>query len=224
MASNDKHDEPFPPYSPHVEFQDPFVSVEGGIGSLKINAAELNKAHASSNADSKICAQCCISDGGIDSMAASSRISTTSLTTLDFQEILPSIFLSSESAKEDLAIRSLSLIPGSSEILMFPTAELDHLERVGSDTPTSRGSSSPLETDLTPRPSSRIGDGGRGASLDGGVDLPNSYGARLCKYVQCTSWTGTLTGSNSSDTFHNFTGFDYQTCIRCRVNAIIQTI
>ena len=209
MTSNGKHDAPSPPYSPHVEFRDPFASVEGGSGSLKMNAAEVKRAHAYSKATSTISAQCSISDGGIDSIAASSKTSTTSLTTLTSQEILPSMFLPLETAKEDVAIRSLSFIPGSSGNLMFPTAELDHLESVGSDTPTSHGSSSSLEADLTPRPSSRIGDSGRGVSFDGGVDLPNSHGTRLCKYAQCTSWTGTLTGSNSSDTFHNFTGFDY---------------
>ncbi len=225
MASNDKHYEPFPQYSPHVEIQDPFASVEGGIGSLDINAAEGNRAHASSsNSTSTISAEYSISDGGIDSMAASSRTWTSSRTTLNYQEILPSMFLPSESAKEAVAIRSLSLIPGSSEILMFPTAELDHLESVGSDTPTSYRSSSSLEADLTPRPSYSIGEIGRGASLDGGVEIPNSHGARLCKYVQGTSWTGPLTGSNSSDTFHSFTGFDHQTCIHCRVITIIQII
>lgn len=222
MASNGIHGEPSPPYSLHIEFQDPFASVEGGIGSLNINAAEVKRAHASSNATTTISVQCSISDGGIDSITASSKTSTSSLTTLTSKEILPTMFLPSESAKEDVAIGSLSLIPGSSEFLMLPTAELDHLESVGSETPTSHGSSSSLEADLTPRPSYRIGDSGRGVSLDGGVDLPNSHGARLCKYVQCTSWTGTLTESNSSDTFHNFTGFNYQTCIRYRVNAIIQ--
>lgn len=224
MASNGKHDEPFPPYSPLVEFHDPFASVEGGIGSLKISAAEANRAHASSNAIFVISAQCSISYGGIDSMAASSRTLTTSLTTLNSQEILPSMVLPSESTKEYVAIPSLSLIPGSSEVLMLTTAELVHLESVGSDTPTSHRSSSSLEANLTPRPSSSIGDSGRGASLDGGVDLPNSHGARLCRYSQGTSWTGILTRSNSSDTFHNFTGVDYQTCILYRVNAIIQII
>jgi hypothetical protein len=208
MAPNGKHDEPFPPYS-QVEFPDPFTNVEGGIGSLKIKSAEVNRAHASSNATSTISAQCSIFGGGIDSMAASSRTSINSLTTLNSQEILPSMFWPSECAKEDVAMRSLSLIPVNSETLVFPTAELDHLESVESDTPTSHGSFRSSEAHLTPRPSSRIGDSGGGAGLDGGVDLLSSHGARLCKYVQCTSWTGTLTGSNSSDTFHNFAGFNY---------------
>jgi hypothetical protein len=204
MESNDKHDESLPPYSPQVEFQDPFTSIKGGIGSLNIKA-DTSRSHASSNATSTISTQCITFDGEIDSTAASSRTSASSSSSRD---ISPSRYLPFRADEEAYTIPSTPLPSEDNDPVVFSSAGLDRLEILRSGTPTSCGSTQSFDTDSTPRPCSITGDSGRNASFDGGVDLPKGCGAKICKCCQCTGQTGKLTESHRSDSLHHFPGFN----------------
>jgi hypothetical protein len=190
MASSDKYDDPPPPYSPFAElnFQDPFTSVEGGIGNLSISTPPL-RTHAFSNANSSISVQSSNLDQDIDSTAASRRSSATSPVSPISRECSPLKSSDLKDNGEDIIVPAMSLSSKGSD-LVFSSLDLGPLGDL--ERPKSSGSSESLDPDITPRPTSRIGDNERTASLDGGADLLKSHGMapRLCKSLsQCTRQT-----------------------------------
>jgi hypothetical protein len=186
MESNDKCEESLPEYSSFssLTFQDPFASVEGGVGSLRINTAT-KRIHAPSNADSTISIQCFNSDRDTDSTAASSRTSVTSPLSPISRETSPSKPSALRDYEEDAIVPPTSSPPRDNDFV-FPSQQFGPLDAGPSpESPASSDSTESVDPDLTPRPTSRNCDSERNASLDGGADcLLKSHGKtpRLCKY------------------------------------------
>jgi hypothetical protein len=181
MEPKDEYGKPIAAYSPQLTFQDPFASLEGGVGSLNIGA-ETNRAHAPCNATSTISTQCSNFDGDGDSTAASSRTSYTSPISRD---VSPSRVLSLEDHQEGSTPTLEMPSPSRDhEESTFPAVKLNQLDLDRSDSPTSCDMQKSFHPDVTPRPHSRTRDSERDASFDGGVDLLKGHGARLCKYFR----------------------------------------
>jgi hypothetical protein len=177
MPSSDKYNDPPPPYTPFVPhtFQDPFASVEGGIGNLSIST-ELNGSHASFRADSTISVQSSNSDQDIDSTDDSRTTSATSPVSRESSPAKPS---DSKDNGEETAVPLMVPPSRDNNDFGFPYPELDPFE-----CPENLIFSESLEfdPDVTPRPTSRNSDTKCNASLDGGADFLKSHGmaARLC--------------------------------------------
>lgn len=178
MDPSGKYDEAPPAYSPSPIFVDPFASLEGRVGSLSLNT---NRNHASSNAASTISVQYTNTDGENGSMAGgSSRTSNSSPTFWISRDVWPSKHASARADEENGIVPSRPLPPRDNEESIFPTGEVCPLDKDRSKSPTDCGSQRSFDPDLTPRASS-VGSQDRNTSLDGGVELCKSHGARLCK-------------------------------------------
>jgi hypothetical protein len=181
MGSNDKPEKHLPVFSPPV-FHDPFASIEGGVGSLRIKS-DANKTHISSVATSTISVQCTNFDGENDS-AAPSCITTTSPPYSISRDVSPTRQSPARNDEEGGAAPVMSLYSRDNEEFLFPSAELGFLDMDRPGSPSSCGSPNSFDPNVTPHPCSSIEDHDHGASFDGWADLPKSYGARLCKYFR----------------------------------------
>jgi hypothetical protein len=185
MESNNRYGEVPPLRSPFslLTFQDPFASPEGGIENLSISTAP-DRIHTLFNADSAISIQCSNSDRDIDSTAASSRTSVTSLISPVSQKSSPSKSLAFRDNDEDAIAPSVSR-PSRDNDVVYPSLQLGLLDAAHSpESPASSRSSQSFDPNITPRPISRNRDSDRNTSLDGGADtFPRSHGKtpRLCK-------------------------------------------
>ena len=178
MGSSDGCEEPLQDKSFNPTFQDPFASLEGGVGNLNITA-ESNRAHASSNATSTTSARCSNFEGDDESKAGSSRSSTSTVS----RDTSPSRTLPLKSHHEDYTNLVMPLPSRGNAEHVLRSVELGAFNLNRSDTPTSCGTPKSSDLDVTPRPYSRTGGNERTASFDGGVDVHKGHGARLlCQY------------------------------------------